>query len=74
MPALKACGDNVLVQDLLEQVMHWHFRRNDLTEAMQEACARRVEVLMTTVASAAIVIRIRAVNVYKFSLNFSKFS
>ena len=41
---------------------------------MQEACARRVEVLMTTAASAAIVIRIRAVNVYKFSLNFSKFS
>jgi hypothetical protein len=74
LPALKACGDNVLVQDLLEQVMHLHFRRNDLTEAMQEACARRVEVLMTTVASAAIVIRIRAVNVYKFSLNFSKFS
>ena len=29
---------------------------------------------MTTAASAAIVIRIRAVNVYKFSLNFSKFS
>jgi len=50
------------------------FRRNDLTENMQEACARRVEVLMTTAASAAIVIRIRAVGVYKFSLNFSKFS
>ena len=29
---------------------------------------------MTTAASAAIVIRIRAVNIYKFSLNFSKFS
>ena len=25
LPALKACGRNVLVQDLLEQVMHWHF-------------------------------------------------
>jgi len=50
------------------------FRGNDLTETMQEACARRVEVLMTTAASAAIVIRIRAANVYKFSLNFSKFS
>ena len=23
--ALNACGDNILVQDLLEQVMHWHF-------------------------------------------------
>jgi hypothetical protein len=33
-----------------------------------------IRVLMTTAASAAIVIRIRAVNVYKFSLNFSKFS
>jgi hypothetical protein len=41
---------------------------------MQEACARRVEVLMTTAASAAIVIRIRAVNLYKFPLNFFKFS
>ena len=40
---------------------------------MQEACARRVEVLMTTAASAAIVIRIRAVNVYKFSLDFANF-
>jgi len=40
---------------------------------MHEACARRVEVLMTTAAYAAIVIRIRAVNVYKFSLNFSNF-
>jgi len=29
---------------------------------------------MTTAAFAAIVIRIRTVNVYKFSLNFSKFS
>src|SRR6266446_2787279 len=25
LPALEACGLNVLVQDLLEQVMHWHF-------------------------------------------------
>ena len=25
LPALKACGDNVLVQYLFEQVMHWHF-------------------------------------------------
>ena len=25
MPALEACGDNVLVQDLLKQVMHGHF-------------------------------------------------
>jgi hypothetical protein len=25
LPALKACGHNVLVQDLLKQVMHWHF-------------------------------------------------
>src|SRR4029077_1734402 len=25
LPAPKACGHNVLVQDLLEQVMHWHF-------------------------------------------------
>jgi hypothetical protein len=41
---------------------------------MQEACARRVEVLMTTAASAAIVIRTRAENAYKFSLNFFKFS
>jgi RNA polymerase-binding transcription factor DksA len=24
LPALEACGDNVLVQYLLEQVMHWH--------------------------------------------------
>jgi hypothetical protein len=30
--------------------------------------------VMTTAAFAAIVIRIRTVNVYKFSLNFSKFS
>jgi hypothetical protein len=22
---LEACGGDVLVQDLLEQVMHWHF-------------------------------------------------
>jgi hypothetical protein len=33
------------------------FPRNDLTENMHEACARRVEVLMTTGASAAIVVR-----------------
>src|SRR5208337_4355125 len=25
LPALEPCGDNVLVQYLLEQVMHWHF-------------------------------------------------
>ena len=25
LPALKACGHNLLVQDLLEQVMYWHF-------------------------------------------------
>ena len=25
LAALKACGLNVLVQDLLEQMMHWHF-------------------------------------------------
>jgi hypothetical protein len=25
LPALQACGGNVLVQNLLEQVMHWHF-------------------------------------------------
>ena len=25
LPALEACGDNVLVQYLLEHVMHWHF-------------------------------------------------
>ena len=25
LAALEACGLNVLVQDLLEQVMHWHF-------------------------------------------------
>ena len=25
LPALEACDNNVLVQDLLEQVMHWHF-------------------------------------------------
>ena len=25
LPALEARGDNVLVQDLLEEVMHWHF-------------------------------------------------
>jgi hypothetical protein len=25
LPALEACGLNVLVQDLLEQMMHWHF-------------------------------------------------
>src|SRR5271165_4341134 len=25
LTALKACGLNVFVQDLLEQVMHWHF-------------------------------------------------
>ena len=50
------------------------FHGNDLTETMQEACARWVEVLMTAASSAAIVIRIRAVSVYKFSLNFSKFS
>src|SRR6478672_5604592 len=25
LPALESCGLNVLVQDLLEQVMHWHF-------------------------------------------------
>ena len=24
LPALEACGDNVLVQNLLEQMMHWH--------------------------------------------------
>jgi hypothetical protein len=24
LPALEACGDNVLVQYLLKQVMHWH--------------------------------------------------
>jgi hypothetical protein len=35
--------------------------------------ALSIQVLMTTAASAAIVIRIRAVNVYKFSLNFSEF-
>jgi hypothetical protein len=37
-------------------------------------CVTAGGVLMTTVASAAIVIRIRAVNLYKFLLNFSKFS
>ena len=25
LPALEACGLNVLVEDLFEQVMHWHF-------------------------------------------------
>src|SRR5271165_109490 len=25
LPALEACGLNVLVQNLLEQMMHWHF-------------------------------------------------
>jgi hypothetical protein len=72
--ATHPCGLNVLVQDLLEQVMHWHF----VAMISRKLCMKRaqggVEVLMTTAASAAIVIRIRAVNVYKFSLNFSKLS
>ena len=25
LPALEACGGDILVQSLLEQVMHWHF-------------------------------------------------
>ena len=25
LPALEACGLNVLIEDLFEQVMHWHF-------------------------------------------------
>jgi hypothetical protein len=50
LSALEACGGDVLVQDLLEQVMNWHFMLLAAFFVESQSPARAVMIIMSTLS------------------------